>query len=511
MRLMGAAALVALVACAVHVPHPALHEAREVPTLDSVAAPLKVHARAGTVYQLAQWRFDAADSVLAGAGTRYAIDRRPLESGEFRIPLDSIALVETSGTETLHPAGKSVLAMMTTVWGAVTIACAVDPKACFGSCPTFYVDAVSATRPRAEGFSASIARALEATDVDALDLVQPGGGRVTIRMANEAWETHAVRQVQLLAIPVRRAEEVFATSGGRFHAVEQLLPPARCMASGEDCRAAVSMRDSLEWRPFTDSTDLAAPDTIELAFVAPGGTEGLGLVLGARQSFVSTFLLYQTMAYLGHEAGAWLAALERGDPIARRAHEAVSQALGRIAVAIADSAAGWRTVGSFDEAGPIATDVQLIPLPLGRPVPAGDTVRVRLVMARGSWRVGYAALAAVGAERAAITLEAIQVRGPDPEAGERLRGGRGYLFTVPGDEYLLTYALPRDAGTYALYIKSRGYYYEWMRGEWLSEEDPHMVALLSLSPRDALRKLAPKFKSVEAGFERHFWASRFGR
>lgn len=510
-RFLAALSLGTLLAC-VHVRQPTVHDPRAVATLDSTAQ-LKVHARAGTVYQLTQWRFDPIDSVLEGTGTLYGIDRRPLTDGPFRIPLDSIALLETQRTKTLRPFGLASLAGMTTVWGIVTIACVADPKACFGSCPTFYVDAVNRDRPLAEGFSASFARALEATDVDALGLVQPGGHGVTIRMANEAWETHAVRTVQLLAVPASRPDEVFVTAAGRFYGVEHLQPPTHCAGlpgPGGDCRSALSARDSLEWHSPTDSSDLAAQETIELTFALPSHRSGdhFALVLGARQSFVSTFVLYQTMAYFGREAGTWLAALERGDPLARRAYDEVWGPLSRITVALPDSALGWRVAGSFDEAGPIATDVQLIPIGSGL---MGDTVRVRLAMARGSWRVGYAALTALGAERAATVLAASDARGPDADGLARLQSGRGYLVTYPGDEYRLTYVLPRAAASYELYVKSRGYYYEWMRGEWLAEQNPRMIALLGLNPRAALRTLAPSFKAVEQGFERHFWASRFGR
>ncbi len=480
-----------------------MHEPGALATLDSVSAPLKVHTRTGTVYQLSQWRFLPADSLLEGRGTLYDIDRHPISEGEFRIPLDSMALVETERTKTKHPFGIVALVTMSTVWGVATIACVSDPKSCFGSCPTFYVDSVSRDRPLAEGFSASFARALEATDVDALGLVRPAGDRVTIRMANEAWETHAVRSVQLLAVPARHPDEVFATARGQFYGVQHLQAPARCTGLAGDCRAAALAQDSLEWHSPTDSSDLAAEETVELAFPAASRNPDtrLGLVLGARQSFVSTFVLYQTMAYLGHETGAWLAALERGDSIAHRAHRAVWGTIGRITVAVFDSVAGWRDVGSFEEAGPIATDVQLISLGTA---PPSDTVRVRLTMARGSWRIGYAALATLGAERAATPLEPTAVVGPHAKSGD-------YLVTYPGDEYRFTYTLPRSAESYALYIRSRGYYYEWMRGEWLAEQNPQMIAQFALNPRAALRTLAPSFKAAEQGFDQNFWASRFGK
>lgn len=488
--------LASTLAC-VHVRDPAVYEPRDALAFDSKADAIKVHTRTGEVYQLAQWHFVPADSVLEGRGTLYGIDRRSITNGEFRIPLDSMALVETERTRAKGSFGMAALVTMSTVWGAVTVACVADPKSCFGSCPTFYVDSVSRDRPLAEGFSASFARALEATDVDALGLIRPAGDRVTIRMMNEAWETHAVRSVQLLAVPAHHSDDVFATAQGQFYGVTKVQPPTRCAGLDGDCRAALLAQDSLEWRPTTDSSDLAATETVELAF--PTTTGHLGLVVAARQSFVSTFVLYQTMAYFGHEAGAWLAALERGDSLALRAYREVWGTIGKISVAVRDSSS-WRDVGSFQEAGPIATDVQLIPLGT---VPR-DSVRIRLTMARGSWRIGYAALATLDAERTATALDPIDVVGPRAKSGD-------YLVTYPGDDYRFTFALPRGAESYALYLKSRGYYYEWMRGEWLAEQNSQMMALFALNPRAALRTLAPPFKAAERGFDQNFWASRFGR
>jgi hypothetical protein len=484
----------------VHVQQPSVYDPHQLVSLDTFPAPLKVHTKSGTVYQLTQWNYVAEDSVLQAHGTLYDIDRRPVTDGEFRIPLDSMALVQTERTKELHPFGMIGLVTMSVFWGSLTVACTADPKSCFGSCPTFYVDSVNRDRPLAEGFSASFARALEATDVDALGLVRPAGSSVTIRMANEAWETHAVRSVQLLAVPARRADEVFATAQGQFFEVRRLESPARCTGLAGDCRSALRAQDPLTWNSVTDSSDLAAQETIALAFVPPHRGPRVGLVLAARQSFVSTFVLYQTMAYFGQETGTWLAALERGDSLAHRAYRQVWGTLGKITVTVFDSVAGWRDVGSFEEAGPIATDVQLIPLG----TVSSDTVRVRLTMARGSWRIGYAALATLGAELAATTLEAGVVVGPHAR-------GRDYLITYPGDEYRFTFALPSDAESYALYIKSRGYYYEWMRGEWLAEQSPPMMALFALDPRAALRSLAPPFKAREQSFEQNFWASRFAR
>ena len=81
--------------------------------------------------------------------------------------------------------------------------------------------------------------------------------------------------------------------------------------------------------------------------------------------------------------------------------------------------------------------------------------------------------------------------------------------TRPGDAYRLVFRLPRSERPLDLFLESEGFYYEWMREEWLAEEDEALAALAVLDPREALRRLAPLYKEQEGGLERSFWASRF--
>ena len=53
---------------------------------------------------------------------------------------------------------------------------------------------------QAEGFSASIARSLESTDVDAMWTARPPSPTFDVLMTNEALETHVVDSVRVVAI-----------------------------------------------------------------------------------------------------------------------------------------------------------------------------------------------------------------------------------------------------------------------------------------------------------------------
>jgi hypothetical protein len=468
------------------------------------SAPLKLHMKSGELVLLDSWSLDAER--IQGTGVRYSVFRVPGPAGPHSIPVADVALFETNSAETVRPFGLYALAVMTTMWGTLTAVCVSDPKSCFGSCPTFYVEGEGSDRPRAEGFSASIARALEARDVDALWGVRPTGPRLAVLMRNEALETHAVRRVRLLAVPRPRGGRVLAGVDGRFHPALELLTPAACAAPEGDCAAAVGGADERERASPADAEDLAAREVLELTFPAAFGPSGI--VIGARQTLLSTYLFYQTLAYLGHGAGEYLAALERGGrPVAERAM-GMARALGGIDVSVAEGGGDFRGVGSFDEAGPIAGDVRALPFQAeGR-----GPVRVRLRLARGHWRLDYVALARLGTPVRAVALdpESVERDGrPDRGALATLRAGERHLVTLPGDTYRLAFDLPGRYEDLELFLESEGFYYEWLRSEWLAEEDPGMAALIMARPDEALRRLAGPFKQREAGMERTFWASRF--
>jgi hypothetical protein len=80
------------------------------------------------------------DPVLQGRGIRYGVDRTsraPDNRSRLAIPMDSIALLEANKRETVTRFGFSGLTVWTALSGLVTLYCVANPKACFGSCPTF--------------------------------------------------------------------------------------------------------------------------------------------------------------------------------------------------------------------------------------------------------------------------------------------------------------------------------------------------------------------------------------
>lgn len=501
------ATAVGLIACnTVQTQRRAIVDPAQVATVDKKSPFLKAHMRDGDVYILSRWTIDTVARTIAGEGERLDANRAIVSAGAPVVSLDSVALFETNVVAPHSSVG--VLAVITGASLGVTAACLANPKACFGSCPTFYVSDGERPVLQAEGFSASIAPALEATDIDALFLARPKARMLEVRMTNEALETHVVRWARVLALPRPEGGRVVATQAGDFWRVAALEPPRRCSAAEGDCLAAVRAVDGAERFSTTDSTDLATREFIELEFVAGG--DSVGLVIGSRQTLLSTFVLYQALAFMGRSAGRFLAALQRGDTSVRHHAGGIGRALGGIEVQTLHTDGTWVTVGETEETGPLATDVRLVPLPRLEPGPH----RIRLRLTRGHWRIDYVALGRLAGRVEPLRLDPVLVRRGstvDPGARALLVDTTRSLITHPGDAYTLMYELPEDFARYDLFLESRGYYLEWMRQEWMTEENPARAAMMLFDPERALRILAPEFKTQEAAMEAAFWGSRYVR
>lgn len=463
--------------------------------------------RNGDVVIVHRWSVDTVARTITGIGTRQDANRRPAAlEVEQMVHLDSVALIESNVIQ--RSGAVAALTIVSGISAGVTAACLSNPKACFGSCPTFYVSDGKRSLLQAEGFSASISPSLEATDIDALYRAQPEGRVLTVRMTNEALETHVVRSVRVLAVPRGHGGKTFVTQTGAFREAREVMLPTRCTAREGDCLTVIRAVDDVERFSPTDSFDLAAREIIELEF--PQGGDSLGLVLASRQTLLSTFVLYQTLAYMGASAGAMLAKLERGNTAMLDRSKGMARLLGPIEVMVQDRRGAWVVAGSTQETGPLATDVRYVPLPT---LPAGPA-RIRLRLTRGHWRIDHVALAKLGERVEPIALEPTEVRRGevvDDAVRSLLLDPARVLTTLPGDEFTFVFELPEHPERYELFLESRGYYLEWMRSEWLAEGNPALAMRAFRNPASALRAMAPAFKKREAEMESIFWGSRYVR
>jgi hypothetical protein len=464
---------------------------------------LKAHMKDGSLYTFSEWSVEEKAQSVTGTAIYYDSYRVEQGQGIFTVPIDSVAIFETNKTRP-----SAAIAAMTLITGislAITAYCISNPKACFGSCPTIY-DTSGVLQ--AEGFSASIAPSLEADDIDFLRVSYPENGRFSLHVKNEALETHVIRSMNLLLVPKSNNSTVFLGVDGEFYEASALTQPASLQSLQPFDKSLIDSLDLKEYCSRADSSDLATKDILELSFERPKG-DRLGLVIGCRQSLLSTYLLYSGLGYLGSQAGHWLAQLERGGSAVRSKIGGIGRQLGGIDVMVQQENGAWSSAGCANETGPLAVDVHLVPLSAQY---TEDSLYVRLQMAKGHWRLDYVALASINECGEALELTPSRVAYnnlADPQSRDKLLDTSQVLITFPGDAYEIEYELPEVNRSYQLFVKSRGYYLEWMRDEWVREENLGLAAEVFLAPDEALKRMAPDFKEVEDEMEDFFWNSKY--
>jgi hypothetical protein len=463
---------------------------------------LKAHLKDGGVIVFSSWKINKESKQISGEGKSYDFNRKQRSMGKLSISFSEVVVLETNDKS--NNPGVATLVFLGASSGVVSFLCLVNPKACFGSCPTFFIEGDTSLRLVAEGFSSSISKSLEETDVDRIGQLLVSG-QVQITMKNEALETHMVKQVNLLTVERKPDESVFRDNEGTFYKVKNLQPPAQAEHQGVSVASKIGAQDHNEWFSYADSLNLLEKEEIYLEFDNPG--ESAAIVLDKRQSLLTTFLFYHSLALTGGATAYYMADMENGNDWLKRRVHIFYNLLGGIEASYQDESGKWQELGTVREAGPIVSDAHLIRLP----IVTQKVVHIKLRMTKGLWRIDRVNLASVVSKVEPERIQPVAVLKkniPDTEALAQLLDRESYLVTFPGDVYTIQYPVRYDIGK-EYFLESEGFYVEWMRDEWLKEQDLKLARKMLLRPAAYLKQMAPYFKRVEPMMEEVFWNSRY--
>jgi len=473
---------------------------------------LKAHLKNGDICILRDtWNVDTVYQFLVGDGDRYDFNRNNIQKGRLTIDIDSVAIFETNqklvGPENDRITALSILAGLDII---LAIYCQTNPKACFGSCPTFYMGNDSNVfYSNAEGFSNSIAPSLETSDIDALDNDRMVSRKISLKMKNEAMETHVVRDVKIYAFPRTGNERVFHTPQNNFFRCCRPLPLQSALADEGDCTPLLEKSDKIERFSLANPENLKSKEEIILSFGA-SNLDRAGLVIGFRQTLMTTYLIYSAFGYMGDEMGSVLSELEkRNGP--KKDLGGIRRELGDIEVFLWDQSTDkWLKQGGFYETGPIAINHQLLPF---NKTLSGfkEDIKIKLVLNRGLWRIDYLALAGIIEQVEPLVLSPEKIEylktGDEPALSPSLSFDKP-IVSMPGDVRSFQFALPGSSDDYELFLYSKGYYLEWMRSSWIKEKDLGKLARMLMVPKIYLKEEAADYKRYETVMEREFWNTR---
>jgi hypothetical protein len=473
---------------------------------------LKAHLKNGDICILkGSWSIDPTSNSVIGNGNKYDFNRKMVFEGTLKIPVDSVSIFETN-TKIQNPEQGRITAL--TILSAVDVIlgviCLTNPKACFGSCPTFYINENDNFHyADAEAFSEAIRPSTEYSDIDALNNEQLYSGSFSITMKNEALETHCVRDIKLLAYPRQKGERIFHSPENDFYLCRENYALSEAKADEGDITALLNRQDRKERFSCSEENNLSSKEEIYLHFDNLKETENLGLILNFRQTLMTTYLVYSAFGYMGDEIGDIMTKMERTGETKEKVKNGIKKELGKIDVYNwNDLKNTWEFQDGFYEVGPIAINKQLIPL---QNLSSGAEVRLKLVLNKGYWRLDYAGLTRIKekVEPVQISPAAVLNKGiPDNQSlGDILNPDR-YLISMPGSEYRFSFRLPEQNTDYELFLYSKGYYLEWMREHWIKDKDLVKLWQMVNLPKKYLRDEAKNYKLYETTMEQQFWESK---
>ena len=473
---------------------------------------LKAHLKNGGIFIFRDtWNADVIGNRVTGNGIQYDFNRNVIHEGPVSISLDSVAIFETN-SKIKEPEQMRVaaLCLMVAVDVIVGIICITNPKACFGSCPTFYIDEKDNFHyADAEGFSDAISPSMEYTDIDALNNKKLTDTLFAITMKNEALETHCVNDVKLLACPRKESQRVYQSPSGDFFQCENHYPLTMATGDEGNITGLLLSNNKQERFSLSDGASMTSKEEIHLAFDHVKNTDNLGLLINFRQTLMTTYLIYSALGYMGDEAGDIFAKIETSREVKGKLKEGMRKELGNIDVYLLDERKNeWELQNGFYETGPIAINSQILPL---KNNPGSSSVKLKLVMNRGLWRIDYLALTNITQKVEATEFAPVSILNKgklDDNALKDIHDPDKYLISMPGSEYKFYFSLPDRNCDYELFLCSRGYYLEWMRENWIKDKNLVKLKQMIDNPKHYLQSEAKNYKTYETTMEREFWNSR---
>ncbi len=449
-----------------------------------VRSPVKAHLVDGSTIVFPDG-ITVADNVVRGNGQRYDLTLQNSVS-VTEIPIDEIVAMESYQTP-VNVGATAVGSVGTTV--GVTAAAVLGIMLVFGSCPTVYSLEADSAVLEAELFSYSIAPAFQMRDIDRLGIPATTSGYFDLEVRNEMLETHYIDHLEVLEVVHGPDQKAYPDKKGRPLVAGNLISPTVAIdQAGRNVLDAVSEADGVAWSATEERLATVTEDDflnhLDFEFNVPNNSGDVALVLRLRNSLLNTVLLYDVMLqeqsfsaldWMGQDLSRLRNKIETG--LWYRKHMGLT-------ISVWDNGR-YRKVKRIGDQGPIAWSERAVSLP-----GSGDgSLKVRFSFVADNWRFDRVALA-LDSERG--NYRTISVGSSATSDGDRpdivgylARADEEYLITRPGESVSLRFNVGEelDGTARSFFLASEGYYIEWMRSAWLSQEhrkqfDPGTDALL---------------------------------
>jgi hypothetical protein len=291
-------------------------------------------------------------------------------------------------------------------------------------------------------------------------------------VTNEVNETQMTNLFELWTVDHAPGLEVIPDDAGGLHTVAAPLSPRRVVdQTGRDLTSWLAADDRLIWEPpaVADSAG-GLEDELVLTFPRPRGATQAKLITRVGTSQWGSHMIRKLLELRGNQVGQWYDLLDSSRTAVDSVHSwAVTQKTYGLAVEI-EGPTGFETEGILGGSGPFLIEKRVMPIDL--PSQTGDSIRVRLRMARGFWSLNYLAVDYSRDQPVTVdTLVPLTASGSDgTDLRETLSATDTLYYAMPqaGDNAYLTFSahpVPRgrdrtvvlhSRGWYRLHLQSQG-------------------------------------------------------
>jgi len=450
----------------------------------NITTPSKVYLNDGTIV-LFQKGFRVENNQIKGIGRGYYLNNQfDQDMKNFSIPLENVAAltyhkVKAGGG---NAAGSVIMGITAIPLTFLAVYCLINPKACFGSCPTVYVKENGQYQFCSELFSYSISPYMEADDLDLLiGNLDQTKNPLDIRITNEALETHFINEMRLIQVTHPKNTAVYPTPDNQLLLFDEFHPPEEAKNSqGADVLSQIVKNDQVGYRsPDELVLELKKGiyfDFLDLKVKVPPSIPSVKLLLKVRNTLLSTILFYEVvLASQGIDALSWIEKINT-DPAYANLFQSVYHTFSGITIKV-KKGNEWVAIEKINDVGPIAYKYVAATLPTYNQ----EELQIRLEFIPDNF-IFDGIFFDYGNEEdeknlflKVLDCETIfDSEGQERKDLKKLLSEKDdlYLVTEPGDAYHLFYQLRNESEDEAisLFVGSRGYYTEWLRGKWITEK-----------------------------------------
>lgn len=477
-----------------------------------INASTKVHLNDGSLIIFKEG-FKVQNDSLIGEGVKYNLTRNQniRVNGELVTNVASLEYFENRGGTS-----SFLLSTPAIVVGGGATAVAIF-KAIFGSCPTFYSCVDEDFYLEAEGFSYSISKSFETEDLDRLDFIQTKEGMYTLKMANQALETHYINQIQLLSVEHSPDYAAFPDEKRQILLIGKKTAPVDIISkSGQNVTDLFLRPDSLWYQSdsvlLQNLTKTYTEDWLDLKFTAPQGMKQVYLSFRIRNTLLNTVLLYDVMMKSqGYKTLDWFHSKLSNLFYVWDLYKWYKKYFGLHILIF--NGKSYEEITRIPDTGPLAWHDVAVKVPI---INHSD-VRIRIQFLPDNWMIDLIHVSFDG--KYARNIEQLtcykMTDFDDNEKTEFLdlikENDKRYLLTFPGENYNLQFKLPNTTNGMkrTFFLNSKGYYIEWLREDWFKNKNIVSDNSNFKLNEDAIINTARLWIQKKEKFEHQFFNSKF--